>query len=93
MCIFERSSTINIATIPLATVTDGDFSSLSVPLTFLPGSNDSAEMCTSVMALYDDLVEFEEYFTVTLTLGRTSVTGLKLGNSETVVAVINSDGM
>ena len=64
-----------------------------MPLTFASGSPDGAEMCAPLMALYDDRVEPEEYFTVTLTLVTTSVTGLRLGNTDTVVAVTNSEGM
>lgn len=78
----------------VATVANGDFSSLSVPLTFAPGSADGAEMCAPITANVDNLVEPEEHFTVTLTSVTTSsVSGLKLGNTQTVVAVSDSDGM
>lgn len=73
--------------------TDGDFSSLSVPLIFTPGSADGAEMCVSVTASFDDLVEAEEHFAVTLALVTPAGTGLSLGNTKTVVTITNSDGM
>jgi phosphate/sulfate permease len=64
----------------------------SVSLTFAHGSADGAKVCASITTHYDDVVEPEEYFTVTLSLATTSATGLKLGNAKTVVTVTDSDG-
>lgn len=76
----------------IATVEDGDFSSLLMPLTFAPGSSDGAEMCASVIANSDDLVESEEYFVVQLALVTPAGNNLRLGNSETTITLTDSDG-
>lgn len=76
-----------------ATAGNGDYSSLSVFLTFAPGSTDGAEMCESVVANSDRLVESEENFKVQLALGTLGGSNLRLGNSLTAITLTDSNGM
>lgn len=76
----------------VATISGGDFTSVSMLLTFGPDSADGAEMCASVTANSDNLVELEEDFTVILSLV-TLGASLSVGNAATIVAVADSDGI
>ena len=70
---------------------DEDFKRLSLSITFIPGSGDSALMCPSVSILSDEAVEGVEDFTLRLALV-TSGTSLSLGNSATAVSITDIDG-
>jgi hypothetical protein len=72
--------------------TPGDISALTMPLTFAPGSSDGAEVCTSVTASDDNLVECDEELTIMLSLVTTGAR-LSLGNNATSVTVSDNDGM
>jgi hypothetical protein len=74
-----------------ATIGNGDYFSLSIPLTFAPGSANGAEICAPVNARIDNLVEEEENFTVVLTLS-TAGESLSLGNNVTTIILNSSDG-
>lgn len=74
-----------------ATLDDGDFSMLSASLTFTPGSAEGEEVCASVTAYSDNLVEFEEVFVVKLTSPEGSF--FSLGNTEAAISLIDSDCM
>ena len=67
-------------------------SSLSVPLTFEPGSASGFEVCASITADSDDLVESDEYFSIALEMVTADGTSFHLGNTETVVTITDSDG-
>ena len=75
-----------------ATSASGDYDILSVQLIFPSGSEDGAEMCTSVSANSDNLVEFEEDFTILLSLV-TFGASLNLGNSSSAVTLTDNDGV
>lgn len=81
----------NVYVPPAATDNDISLNS-SVSLTFLPGSDDGAEVCTPIIATADQLVECEEDFSVTFCL-TTVGSSLSMGNSVTAVTLIDSDGM
>lgn len=68
---------------------DGDFSPLPL-LTFEPGNADNRKVCTSVSGNPDNLVEGEEVFS--LKLGHSCGGSIDLGDDETVVTIIDSDG-
>lgn len=67
-----------------ASADDGDFIMISVTLTFAPNSSSGAEMCTSVTILFDNMMEENELFTVSLSL-ETVTDSLRLGNDLTEV--------
>ena len=69
----------------------GDFAALSEPLSFTPGEGNGERVCVNVTLLSDGLVECEEDFTVVLTLD-TDGDSVSLGNSSTVVTLLDSDG-
>lgn len=50
-------------------------------------------MCALVAAISDDLVESDEDFRIELNLVEIQGSSLSLGNTETVVTIIDSDGM
>jgi hypothetical protein len=62
-----------------------------MPLTFVAGSGDGAQMCSSIRILADNVTEFEEDFTVELAL-TTAGDSLSLGNNVTIVTHIDDDG-
>lgn len=76
-----------------ATTSNGDFSFTSMAQTFASGSANGAEMCASVSLMSDNLVESDENFTVELSLLTLAGTSLRLGNTETSVTIIDTDGM
>ncbi len=61
-------------------------------LSFASGSPDGAMVCTNVTVVPDMMVECEEDFTVELTLD-TDKDSLSLGDSSTLVTLVDSDGM
>lgn len=61
-------------------------------LTFELGSGSGTEMCASLTANSDNLVEFEEDFTLTLNQ-ETSGASLSLGNAATAITITDSDSM
>lgn len=75
-----------------ATSGSGDYESFSLPVTFPLGSADGAEMCASVAVNSDNLVEFEENFTVKLALV-TAGASLGLGSNTSTITLTDSDGM
>ena len=75
-----------------ATNIDGDFPSVFTLLTFGLGSTDGADMCTSLTANADYLVEYEEDFALMLNL-ETAGASLSLGNGVTTITIIDGDGM
>lgn len=76
-----------------AAVSDSDYSALNTTLTFAPGSGDGEELCTSVSATSDDLVESEEYFIINLALVTQAGTSFSLGNMETAVVITDNEGL
>lgn len=82
---------INYYLLHAATSVSGDYDLLSTQLTFPSGSENSAEMCASVSVNSDNLVEFDEDFTITLSLV-TFGASLHLGNSVSAVTLTDSDG-
>lgn len=76
-----------------ATLDDGDFSLLSMPLTFASGSSDGEGVCASVIAYSDNLVESEEFFVVRLILITPGESFFSLENTETAINLIDSDCM
>ena len=70
---------------------DGDFNSLSMLVSFMPGSSNGSMVCVNVTVLEDMMVEREGNFTVELTLN-TVGESLDLGNSLTRVILVDSDG-
>ena len=86
----HRRSFIN-GSVPVA-ATNSDFFLLTIPLTFAPGSADSAEVCTTLSATVDNIVEEDESFTVTLTLA-TPGPSLSIENNITTVAILDGDRM
>lgn len=62
-----------------------------VPLTFVPGSGENTEVCTTLSAIPDDVVEGDEEFTVILSLTTTGPS-LSIGNNVTTVTIVDSDG-
>lgn len=64
-----------------------------MPLTFAPGSTDGAEVCASVVANSDDLVEFEEDFIIQLTMETLGGSNLRIGNSVTAITLTDDNGM
>ena len=68
-----------------------DYDFLSTTLTFLSGSIDSAENCTSLTVNSDDLVEPVEDFLVTLDLV-TIGANLSLENSTSFMTIMDSNG-
>ena len=74
-----------------ATSASGDYDILSIQLIFPSGSEDNAEMCASVSVNSDNLVEFEEDFTIMLSLV-TFGASLNLGNNASAVILTDSDG-
>lgn len=84
---------MGLRNIPSIAATADDYSlNSSVPLTFLPGSVDGTEVCTSLTALADQLVECEEDFFVSLALV-TQGSSISLGNTATNVTLTDGDGM
>lgn len=81
-----------ITLVTIATSASGDYDLLSTQLTFPNGSEDGAEMCASVAVNSDNLVEFEEDFTIALSLV-TFGTSLNIGNNLSAVTLIDNDGM
>jgi hypothetical protein len=79
-------------TVFVAASTDDYSVNSSVPITFLPGSADRAEVCTPLTAFVDELVECEEDFSVLLAL-ETPCSSLSLGNTVTAVTLVDGDGM
>lgn len=63
----------------------------SVSLTFATGSADGEEVCGSVLAYSDNLVEFDEFFAVKLALVTPKGSFLSLGNTEAAINLIDSD--
>jgi hypothetical protein len=76
----------------IASNVSGDFTSIFTFLTFGVGSADGTNVCASLMVNSDDLVEFEEYFTLVLSL-ETPGANINLENSITTVTITDSDGM
>ena len=76
-----------------ATTRDADFSLTSMTLTFASGSAGGSEMCASITVVSDYIVESDENFTVELSLLTLAGTSLRLGNTETTVTIVDSDGM
>ena len=74
-----------------ATASAGDFGVLSASPTFAPGSGDSAQVCSSISILSDNVTELEENFFVILTLV-TNKKSLSLGNNITTVIHRDDDG-
>ena len=68
-----------------------DYNSVSKAVTFVNGSSDGAEICASIAVNSDSLVEHEEDFVVHLSLV-TFGANLNLGNSATMVTIVDSDG-
>ena len=64
-----------------------------MPLTFAPGSTEGVELCASLTAYSDNLVESEEIFIVMLLLVSSKESFFGLGNTEAAVYIIDSDGM
>ena len=64
-----------------------------MPLTFAPGSTEGVELCASLTAYSDNLVESEEMFSVRLLLPFSKESFFGLGNTEAAIYVIDSDGM
>lgn len=62
-------------------------------LTFASGSAGGAEVCASVAMISDNLVESDEHFIVELSLVTLAGTSLQLGNMQTTVTIIDSDGV
>ena len=62
-----------------------------IPLTFGPGSADSAEVCTTLSAVDDNIVEGDEGFTVLLAL-TTPGPSLTILNNVTPVVIRDNDG-
>lgn len=58
---------------------------------FLPGSINGTMVCVNVSVLEDLMVESEGNFTVELTLN-TNEDSLSLGNSQTQIILLDSDG-
>ena len=73
-------------------VSDGDYSSLSMLLTFVPGSANGTQLCANVIAPTDNLVESEEHFRIFLVMETPALGSLHLENSETSITLIDSDG-
>lgn len=63
----------------------------TVSLTFATGSADGEEACAPVTAYSDNLVEFEEIFTIKLALLTPNGSFLDLGNAEAAINLIDSD--
>ena len=68
-----------------------DYNSLSKDVTFVNGSSDGADICVSLTVNADSLVEHEEAFVVHLSLV-TSGANFHIGNSATMVTIVDSDG-
>jgi hypothetical protein len=64
-----------------------------VSLSFLSGSVDGFEMCTAVNVNSDKLVESVEDFGVVLSLVASPATSFSLGNAETMIMLLDSDGI
>ena len=75
----------------IATAGDGDFSSISQVLTFVPGSHDSAVICSSVGIHSDNVTELEENFMIVMELVTVGAS-LNLGNNVTHVTHTDDDG-
>ena len=84
---------LQVCTIFYATATTdgGDYTSFSVPLTFALGSGNGTQMCTSVSANADNLVEPDETLTVELALQTPVGSSFQLVNTETVVTLRDAD--
>lgn len=65
---------------------------LNMPLQFISGSGNGAQMCANVTVIPDNLVECDEEFTLRLTL-LTNKESLSLQNNFTSVVLLDSDGM
>lgn len=70
-----------------------DFSLHSVPLTFASGSAEGAELCASLTAYSDQIVESEEIFVIRLILVSSKESFFSLGNAEAAMYIIDSDCM
>ncbi len=75
-----------------ASVEEGDFMPLNMPLIFPTDSSDGDMVCANVTVVSDDMVECEEEFSVELTLD-TIKDSLSLGNNSTLIALVDSDCM
>ena len=76
--------------ISTASLSDGDVSSPPM-LTFASGSGDGEMMCTSVTANFDNLVEFEEDFS--LSIAQSCGRSIRVEYDATPITIIDSDGM
>ncbi len=74
-----------------ASADDGDFTAISMLLSFISGSTDGDRVCVNITVFSDLLVECEEDFTVMLTLN-TIEDNLLLENNSTFVTLMDNDG-
>lgn len=74
-----------------AATSDEDFTAISTPVTFGPGTSDDIVMCVSVPVFADGLVECEEKFNILFDLITTG-TSISRGNSVTAVTLIDNEG-
>lgn len=81
-------------TFPLPTAISGsDFTPItSMTLTFSASSNDT-EICVPVIALDDQLVECDEYYSIVLSLLSPIASSLNIASNETTITLIDADCM
>lgn len=75
-----------------ATSESGDYEQTYALLTFPSGSSYGVEMCAHMIVHSDNLVEFEENFTVVQALV-TQGSSFILGNNRTAIALTDNDGI
>ena len=74
----------------IAAVSDVDYDSASMNLTFNAGDGNAAERCLRVTINPDTLIEGPEVFTVSLSLVTTDM-GIAIGNTTTTTVTITDD--